>query len=181
LEPVIGEKQATEKIQNLLLPIESINIGNIVRLLLDIATTKSTVVEPPETGKIPPEEGNEPWTKAELTSYLKSSTPYQRLLLSALVQVDKEPAASKTVTFFMNEIAKRRPLEGIDKKITGRDIAGARAGLKMRRKPLGKEDIIESSWNPAERDYVYNIKDDYKQIVTEWVGGEKLWVKQETG
>jgi hypothetical protein len=181
LEPVIGEKQATEKIQNLLLPIESINIGNIVRLLLDIATTKSTVVEPPETGKIPPEEGNEPWTKAELTSYLKSSTPYQRLLLSALVQVDKEPAASKTVTFFMNEIAKRRPLEGIDKKITGRDIAGARAGLKMRRKPLGKEDIIESSWNPAERDYVYNIKDDYKQIVTEWVEGEKLWVKQETG
>lgn len=184
LKPVIGEDQATEKIQNLLLPIESINIGNIVRLLLEIATTKSTVVEEGETkepaGTIQ-ENGNEPWTKAELMPYLKDSTPYTRLLLSSLVQVDKEPATSKMVTFLMNEIAKRRPLEGIEKKITGRDIAGARAGLKMRRKPLGKEDIIESSWSHKERDYVYKIKDDYKKNIIDWVEGEKLWIKGEIG
>ena len=79
----------------------------------------------------------------------------------------------------MNEIAKRRPNEGVDKKITGREIAGARAGLKMRRAPLKKEDIIESSWNSAERDYVYKIKDDYKVIVAEWVRKENLWIKDE--
>ncbi len=185
LEPVIGEKNAIGKIQNILLPIESINIGNIVRLILEIATTKSTAVEEKikekEREKVPEEEGNEPWTKAKLLSYLKDTTPYQRLQLSALVQADKEPVTSKTVTFLMNELAKRRLSEGIDKKITGRDIAEARAGLKMRRKPLKKEDIIESSWSQSERDYVYEIKEDYKGIVIDWVKGEKLWIKEEIG
>jgi hypothetical protein len=184
LEPVIGEKNAVEKIQNLLLPIESINIGNIVRLILEIATTKSTALEEKIEEKETEEEsekGNEPWTKAELLSYLKDTTPYQRMLLGALVQVDKEPATSKTVIFIMNEIAKRKPSEGIDKKITGRDIAGARAGLKMRRKPVGKEDMIESSWSHAERDYVYKIKDEYKHIVADWVKSENLWIKEEIG
>lgn len=182
LEPVIGEKNAIEKVQNLLIPIESINIGNIIRLILEVATTKSTVIEERPEGKAIGEgieEGNEPWTKAELLPYLKDTTPYQRMLLGALVQADKEPATSKTVTFLMNEIAKRKPSEGIDKKITGRDIAGARAGLKMRRKLLGKEDIIESSWSRAERDYVYKIKEEYKNIVADWVKSEKLWIKEE--
>ncbi len=183
LEPVIGERSAVEKIQNLLLPIESIDIGDIVRLMLEIATTKSTAAEVQVEEKELEEskEEDEPWTKAELLLYLKDATPYQRMLLGALVQVDKEPITSKTVTFLMNEIAKRRPSEGIDKKITGRAIAGARAGLKMRRKPLGKEDIIESWWSQAERDYVYRIKDDYKQIVSNWVKEEKLWIKEEIG
>lgn len=184
LEPVIGEKQAIEKVQNLLLPVESINIGNIVRLIIEISTTKSTAAEEQVEEKVEKEnieEEEEPWTKAELLSYLKDATPYQRVLLAALVQVDKEPATSKQVTFLMNEIAKRKPSEGIDKRITGRDIAGARAGLKMRRKPLKKEDIIESSWSHAERDYIYKIKDDYKQIVIDWVKGEKLWIKEEIG
>ncbi len=184
LEPVIGEKQAIEKVQNLLLPIESINIGNIVRLIVEIATTKSTAVEEQVEEKEEKEvaEGEEePWTKAELLSYLKDATPYQRILLAALVQVDKEPATRKQVLFLMNEIAKRRPSEGIDKKITGRQIAGARGGLKLRRKPLNKEDIIESSWSRTERDYIYKIKEDYKQIVIDWVKGEKLWIKEEIG
>ena len=184
LEPVIGERQATEKVQNLLLPVESVNIGNIVRLIIEIATTKSTAVEEQVEEKIEKEsteEEEEPWTKAELLSYLKDATPYQRLLLAALVQVDKEPTTSKQLTFLMNEIAKRRPSEGIDKKMTGRDIAGARAGLKMRRKPLKKEDIIESSWSHAEKDHIYKIKDDYKQMVIDWVKDEKLWIKDEIG
>ncbi|RLE67615.1 MAG: hypothetical protein DRJ45_09205, partial [Thermoprotei archaeon] len=184
LEPVIGEKQAIEKVQNLLLPIESINIGNIVRLIVEIAATKSTAVEEQVEEKEEKEvtEGKEePWTKAELLSYLKDATPYQRLLLAALVQVDKEPATSKQVTFLMNEIAKRRPSEGIDKEITGRQIAGARGGLKLRRKPLNKEDIIESSWSSIEKDYIYKIKDDYKQIIIDWVKSENLWIKEEIG
>jgi hypothetical protein len=188
LEPVLGEKSAIEKVQNLLLPVESVDIGNIVRLILEIATTKATAVETKTDIQITPvvdggviieEEVNDPWTKAELRSYLQDATPYQRLLLAALAQVDKEPAPGKTVTFLMNEIAKRRLSEGIDKKITGREIAGARAGLKMRRKPLKKEDIIQSSWGNAERDNIYRIKDDYKQIVTDWVKSEGLWIKEE--
>jgi len=182
LEPVIGEKSAIEKIQSLLLPIESINIGNIVRLIVEIATTKSTAaeeqVEETEENEIPEEE-EEPWTKSELLEYLKDATPYQRVLLAALVQVDIESAPKKNVLHLMNEIEKRRPNEGIDKKITGSEIAGARAGLKMRRKHLGKEDIIESDWDNRIGDYVYKLKDDYKKIVEEWVKSENLWIKEE--
>jgi hypothetical protein len=115
----------------------------------------------------------------ELLSYLKVTTPYQRLFLASLVQVDEELATSETVTFLMNEIAKRRPSEGIDEKITGQAIAGARSGLSKRRIALKKEDIIESSLEPSERDYVYGIKGDYKQIVIDWVKEEGLWVKEE--
>lgn len=184
LEPVIGEKQAIEKVQNLLLPVESINIGNIVRLIIEISTTKSTAAEEQVEEKVEKEvieEKEEPWTKSELLSYLKDATPYQRVLLAALVQVDVEPAPKKNVLYLMNEIAKRRPNEGIDKKITGYEIAGARAGLKMRRKHLGKEDIIESDWDNRIGDYVYKLKDDYKKIVEEWVKSEKLWIKDEIG
>lgn len=182
LVPVIGEKNSINKIQNILIPIESINLGNIIRLILDLATTKSTTQT--EGTKVTDEqeqedEPNEPWTKNELIPYLHEATPYQRVFLAALFHVDKEPATSKTVTFFMNEIAKRRPGEGIDKKITGRDIAGARAGLKMRRKPLKKEDIIESGWSSEEHDYVYKIKEEYKQIVFDWIKSENLWIKDE--
>jgi len=125
------------------------------------------------------EEKVEPWTKAELLSYLKDTTPYQRLFLASLVQVDEESATSERVTFLMNEIANRRPSEGIDEKITGRTIGGARSGLSKRLIALKKEDIIESSWEPSERDYVYGIKGDYKQIVIDWVKEERLWVKEE--
>jgi len=172
LEPVIGERQAIEKIQCLLLPIESINIGNIARVILDIATSRAT--PPPDI-----ENTEQPWTKKELRSYLDDSTPFQKLFLGALAQVDKEPATSKTVTFMMEEIAKRRPSLGIDKKITTREIARARSGLTIRRKPLKKEDIVQSSWNELERDYVYAIKTSYKDIVVEWVRAENLWIKED--
>ncbi|OPX19907.1 MAG: hypothetical protein BZ151_06880 [Desulfobacca sp. 4484_104] len=185
LEPAIGAKEAIAKVQNILLPIETIDLGNILRLILDIATTKATSVtgggDVEVTGEDKVGEDPDPWTKAELILYLKGASPYARLLLAALSQADKEPTSGTTVTFLMNEIAKRRPSEGINKEITGRDIAGARAGLHMRRKPLKKEDIIECSWSSEEQQYVYKIKSEYKQNVIDWVKSEGLWIKEEIG
>lgn len=185
LEPAVGEENSIAKIQNILLPIESINIGNLVRLILEIATVKSTEKEETAEEKVKVDEidekQEEPWTKVELIPYLRESTPHQRILLAALSQVDKEPALKKTVLFLMNEIAKRRKLEGIDKKPTGRQIAGARGGMTRRRKHNNKEDIIDASWGRLERDYIFKIKDDYKQIITDWVKSENLWIKDEIG
>jgi hypothetical protein len=45
-------------------------------------------------------------------------------------------------------------------EITGYTIAGARAGLKMRRGD--KEDIIE------QRERRYRLRHDYREIVTDW-------------
>lgn len=175
LEPVIGEKEAQIKVQNFLLPVESINIGNIIRLINEIAATKAeTKTEIPGSEDDPTENSNEPWIKNELIEYLNNATPYQRLLLAAIIQADEEPVTSKTVTFLMKGIAKSSPSEGIEKKITGRDIAGARAGLTIRRNKLHKEDVLESSWSNSERDYIYKIKDQYKQVIAEWVEKENL-------
>jgi hypothetical protein len=102
LKPAIGEESAIEKIQDILLPIESINIGNILKLILEIATTKSTVIE--EQIEETPVEGiegdGEPWTKSDLLQYLKNAKAYQRVFLAALLQVDEGPITIKNVTFF---------------------------------------------------------------------------------
>ena len=47
------------------------------------------------------EKVEEPWTKSELLEYLEDATPYQRVLLAALVQVDIEPAPIRRM--FYNE------------------------------------------------------------------------------
>ena len=119
------------------------------------------------------------WTKPELIEYLGGTTPYQKLLLSALVQAEKEPATTKIVTSLMNEIAKRYPSEKTNKVISGRDIAGARSGLKMRRKPLGKEDIIDAFYSKEKKDHFFKIKEPYKQIVLDWVKARKLWIRED--
>lgn len=123
----------------------------------------------------------ESWKIDELKHYLNDAKPYQRLLLAALIQADKEPTTRKTIISLMNKIAGKKPSENIDKRISGRDIAGARAGLKLRRKNLKKEDVIQSSWSPTERDRVYKIKNDYKQSIIEWAKQEDLWIKDEPG
>lgn len=180
LEPVIGEENALKKVQNILLPIESINIGNIVEIINEVAATKTAVVEENIDEKTPtPSDDNgeeNPWTKAELIPYLNDSTDYQRLLLAAITQSDSEPVVKKKVIFLMTEIAKRRLSDDVD-KITGYTIAGSRAGLKMRRKNVKKEDIIDASFSHGE--HYYKIKEDYKQIVTDWAKKENLWIKEE--
>ncbi len=132
-------------------------------------TEKITSVSSPE----------ETWKIEELMRYLNDATPYQRLLLAALAQADEGPTTRKKIISLMNIIVGKRPAENINKKISGRDIAGARAGLKLRRKDLKKEDVITSKWDPAERDRTYIIKNGYKKSVMEWVKQNNLWVKEE--
>ncbi len=76
----------------------------------------------------------------------------------------------------MNNIAKKKPKESIEKEITGYDIAGARAGLKMRRKPLKKEDIIFTKWDSSLDDHIYKLKPQYKTVILEWVKKEDLLI-----
>ena len=177
LEPVIGEKDAVVKSQSLLFPVESINVGNVLKLILEIATARSTAkeeVEEEEKAEEAVETEDLPWTKGELTDYLNECTSYQRVLLAALIQAEEEPTLKKKVLYLMTQIAEKKPGEGIKKKITGLSIAGARAGLKMRRKNLKKEDIIDSKWDESVRELTYRIKPEYKSAVEEWVKKEGL-------
>ena len=186
LEPTIGGQEAITKTQNILLPIESINVGNILGIILDIAATKSEASKEKVEGEGEITEEKEtkkelPWTKEELFEYLNEATGYQRLLLASLAQSDEEYIPKKTVVYWMNKIAKERPDEGIEKEVSGVQIAGARAGLKMRRSPprreATKENIIWNEWDDKIGDYVYWLESRYKNIIVEWVKKERLWIK----
>jgi len=135
--------------------------------------------EPPKTDEPPHEEvENEAWTIGELIVYLNAATKYQRLLLAAISQVDIANPTKHNVLLLMNEIARNRPSEEVTKEIDGYGIAGARSGLAMRRKPLNKEDIIDSYWDKTKRDHVYRIKQQYVQAVTDWTRNNNLWIKE---
>ena len=175
LEPAFGESGTIEKIQKVLLPIESINVGNIVSLMIELAATRSATAEE-RTGE---EDTDEPstesvsegeWSAVELESYLAGTTPYQRVLLAGLVVADESPCPKRRLLQLMNEIKRRKPDEGIEKEIRGYEIAGARAGLAMRRKQVGREDILSHSQGK------YSIKERYKQMVEHWVRSQDLWL-----
>lgn len=178
LEPAIGEKEAIRKTQNLLFPVESIDLGNVLRLILEISEARSSAEEEIEREKevkgTESETDELPWAKQELSSYLEDCTPYQRILLGALAQVEEEPIPLKKLVYLMEQITSERPSEGIDKKITGYSIAGARAGLKMRRKHLKKEDIIDSERDDSVGELVYRIRREYKSTIVEWARKERL-------
>jgi len=69
----------------------------------------------------------------------------------------------------MNNLVKKKPKEVIDKEISGYDIAGERAGPKMRRKQLKKEYIIISEWIVSVKGHIYRIKPHYKSSILYWV------------
>uniref|UniRef100_A0A7C3RKP5 Uncharacterized protein n=1 Tax=Dictyoglomus thermophilum TaxID=14 RepID=A0A7C3RKP5_DICTH len=171
LTPVVGESKAIEKIQSLIFPIESVNIGNIIKLIREIAEaiSEQSIEDENEEKK-----SEKPWTKDELLEFLRGCTHYQKVLIAALAQVERYPIQKKYLLVLMNEIAKEKAFLGIGKKLSGKEIAGARGGLKLKRKLLGKEDFIEGYWDKSEKDYVYRIKDEYKDIILEWVKIENL-------
>jgi hypothetical protein len=120
--------------------------------------------------------GDQAWNINELNLYLNNSTRYQRILLAAILQVDKANPTKTNILYLMNEIARKRPSENVTKEIGGLDIAGARSGLTMRRKPFKKEDIIDGYWDKDKRDHVYRIKQQYEQVATDWAKKEGLWM-----
>jgi hypothetical protein len=168
LAPVVGESKAIDKIRSLLFPIESINIGNIIKLIREIAEAVSE--QGPDDG-----DGEEKiWTRDEILEFLKGCAQNQKVLISAMAQAEKDPIQRKYLLILMNDIAKKKSFLGIEKELSEKEIAGSRAGLKIKIKSLGKEDFIEGYWDKSVKDYMYKIKDEYKNIILEWVKSENL-------
>lgn len=95
------------------------------------------------------------------------SKKWVHVLLAALVQTEEEPAPLKKVLYLMSQIAEQKPSERIEKETTDLSISGARAGLKIRRKILKKEDIIDSDWDESVRELIYKIKLEYNSTIEE--------------
>jgi len=107
------------------------------------------------------------WTRAELFDFLRASYPVQKLLFAALYQAQGKSISRESMLRLMNEISKQRQLRS-DKEITGRDIAGALAGLTRRELRLGKEKNIV--WDESASGY--RIVSKYIDIIGEWIKNE---------
>jgi formylglycine-generating enzyme required for sulfatase activity len=172
LEPTFGEAEAASKVRNILLPLQAIDVGNLVRLITSITEVK----EPEEPGTIVVvPDGEVPWAESELAKYLKDSTPYQRVLFSALAS-ETRPITTAQLLVLMNDIAKNKSSEKIGKTIGGFDIAGARGGLKMRRKgfkPM-REDVLLVKKDEVTGERTYQIRPTYLDQIQLWLRGEGL-------
>jgi hypothetical protein len=166
LDVIGGPHTGAPKVQRILLPVETIDLGDLIDLIMEIAEFRrqeaaSEVEEEAEEG----EAEGELWERQELLKYLRDTTTYQKALLGALAGVSEDWISRKQLLHLMGKVATILP-EAQDHEITGYTIAGARAGLKMRRG--NKEDIIE------QREGRYRLKADYRDIIVDWARAEGL-------
>lgn len=172
LESIGGPGSADAKVQTILLPIDSINIGSLLEIITSIAELRQA------TGEIIQQEAVEmiseelPWEQSTLLRYLAETTPFQKALLASLALSEIEPVPLNVLTRQMSLVAQTIP-EIQQREITGYTIGGARAGLKMRRGD--KEDIIAQ--DEAGR---YYIKSAYKTLIADWVRSQGLTIPAET-
>lgn len=166
LDAIGGPGTGAAKAQQILLPVETIDVGNLIDLIIEIAEFRRQ--EAVGEGEEETEEGEaagELWERQDLLDYLRNTTTYQKALLGALASTGGDWISRKQLSYLMAKVATVLP-EAQDHEITGSTIAGARAGLTMRRG--GKEDIIE------QRERRYRLKAEYREIVTDWAKAEGL-------
>jgi hypothetical protein len=111
------------------------------------------------------EAAGELWERQELLDYLRNTTTYQKALLGALASASDDWISRKQLLHLMSKVATMLP-EARDHEITAYTIAGARAGLKMRRG--SREDVIE------QRERRYRLRAEYRETVTDWARAEGL-------
>ena len=171
LEEIAGPAAASERIESILLPMESVNVGVLVRMLLEIAELRTAEVVEPE---IIPVDGDtavtalgEPWEKDELHRFFSVNTDWQNAFIAVLALIDEEPVLGGQLRRQMERVAAAH-IPGLAGK-TLKSVAGARAGFKMRRG--AKEDFVGDKWvNDGESwQNSYWLKPQYKGWVREWV------------
>ncbi len=176
LDLVGGPGTGGPKVQNILLPFESVNVGDFIDLVMEIAELKTAELKETRAdlnGEIDEDIKEEKvWEKEPLLRYLENSTSYQKAFLTvmALSEEDEGPLPMNLVLQRITRVSTLIPEIADDKKFTGQTIAGIRAGFKMRRDRHSMEDII------IQKNYNYSLKERYKQIVKDWVSSKNLTV-----
>ncbi len=170
LDEVSGQDAAAERIQSIILPMESVNLGNLVRLLLEIAELKTAAVTEEEG---PPDsetkETVDVWQREELTEFFRNNTDWQNAFLTALVLADEERVFSDRLVKLSARVATKH-IPGLSGKEL-KTFAGVRAGFKMRRGT--KEDFIGNDWASDGEKWQsqYWIRPPYKEWILQWVQG----------
>lgn len=172
LEEIAGPQEAARRIAGIILPMESVNIGNLVNILLEIAELRSAAAVEEEAVETVTDEGatttaGEPWEEDELRRFLADNTGWQNAFLAVLAQVDDEQVFADRVRRLVNRVAERHMPDLSGKTISS--LAGARAGFRMRRGE--KEDFVGNKWSSdgEKSQQAYWLKPQYKPWIAEWV------------
>jgi len=172
LDNIGGPGSGTDKVQQILLPFENVDIGEFISLILEIAEFKQVSEDEPENGGEDNGPGvDEAWSSAELSGYLNESTPIQKALLAILARAPAgEWVWRKQVIAEIPALLEQLGVSEHYKAVTGRSIAGAMAGMTMRRKPLRKESVIGIELHGQKMTLV----EQYAPQIKQWLTGERL-------
>jgi hypothetical protein len=166
LDTITGKDAGATRVQSILLPFESVDVGNFVRLMLEIAELKSAtgIDQPPVPPVEPPAE---PWEKAELFSFFQGNTDWQNACLTVLSLTDEEQIPSNRLLRLAAKVAEGHFPSVAEQPL--KNLAGPRAGFKMRRGD--KEDFISSEWASDEAQWqnFYWLKSQYREWIREWI------------
>ncbi len=149
-------KDVDQKIQSILLPLDTIDVGHLVRVIIEIAALRRSL--PAEEEEEAPSGGKGAWAREEIHQFLGDSTPNQRALFRVLARHGGKIPRRKLIEELQSETG--------NSQIGGMQLAGARGGITMRADSLGKEPLILAS----ERGHVYELHPDYINDVKSYFG-----------
>lgn len=150
-------RDVDQKVQSILLPLDTIDVGHLVRVIMEIAALRRSLPAEEEE-ETPTVEGKGAWAREEIHQFLSDSTPNQRALFKVLAKQGGRIPRRKLIEELQAETG--------NTQVGGLQLAGARAGITMRADSLGKEPLILVS----ERGRVYELHPDYINDVKSYFG-----------
>ena len=172
LEQTLPPERAHGVVQDLLLPFESIDVGNIITIIQGVAMASegNTTLETSSRRSL--SVGRE-WARSELHDFLIECQPNQIALVAGI-------CSTPTCVVCTDELLRRMRLiapyvKGMDPSqvITQKTINGTRSGLTRKEQQLGKDSYLEY------RAGRYSIREEYRDWVVEWVKGQGLYMTSE--
>lgn len=151
-------KDVDQKIQSILLPLDTIDVGHLINVIMEVAALSSSLSAEDTEEEFPVTTGRSAWTRDELHRFLGGSTKNQLALFKVLVRLENKIRRKKLIEELQAETG--------DTELGGMQIAGARAGITMRTDKLNKEALILQT----ERGKMYELNPDYTGDVKSYFG-----------
>ncbi len=173
LDNISGTELGAGKIQKILLPLENVDIGEFISLILEIAEFKHASEEVPEEveGEDTETETFTAWSSSDLVEYLNESTPIQKALLAILARAPTDEWVwRKQIIAEMPALLKRLGADEQYRAPSGYTIAAALAGMTMRRKPLRKESVTKTQMHGKKM----ALAEQYASQIKQWLASQKL-------
>ncbi len=94
-------KDVDQKVQCIVLPLDTIDVGHLVRVIIEIAALRRSL--PAEEEEEAPAAGKGSWAREEIHQFLVGSTPNQRALFKVLAMQDGIIPPGKPIREFPSE------------------------------------------------------------------------------